>query len=87
VGFPFSSFIGPFAPDILAQKLERLAAFLGLSAAALALTGACKFPPVAALYLALPAADNPPSGFLSFLVITTDGFFFILKFFYLVELV
>jgi len=46
VGLPFSSFIGPSIPDILAQKDLRLAAAFGDFAACFALTGGLRVPPV-----------------------------------------
>jgi len=78
VGLPFSSFMAPLTPDIRAQKDDLRAAAFGDFLACSALTGGLRLPPVARLYLALPAAVRPPEGFLSFLVITTDGFFFIM---------
>ena len=56
VGRPFSSFIGPGIPDILAQKdfLRPASAFVfGLGA------GALRFEPVSLLYLARPLAVSP----------------------------
>ena len=56
MGLPFSSFIGPGIPVILAQNdLRRPASFfvLGLGA------GAFKLEPVALLYLARPLAVRP----------------------------
>jgi len=77
VGLPFSSFIGPGIPFIRAQKeaLRPLSAFvLGLGA------GALSFDPVAALYLARPAAVRPaPLDTGSFSPLPTDNdtdFFF-----------
>jgi hypothetical protein len=49
VGLPFSSFIGPATPPILAQKLLRRAAALGDFAASLADTGGFSLEPVVLL--------------------------------------
>jgi len=56
VGRPFSSFIGPGIPDILAQKdFLRPASVLVLGFGA----GAFRFEPVSLLYLARPLAVSP----------------------------
>ncbi len=72
VGRPFSSFIGPGIPDILAQKdfLRPASAFvLGFGA------GAFRFEPVSLLYLALPLAVNPaPFDTGSFSPLDTERF-------------
>jgi hypothetical protein len=62
VGRPFSSFIGPGIPDILAQKDLRRAASLGVLGLG---AGGLRpgFPGLAALYEALPLAFKPPAGF------------------------
>ena len=62
VGRPFSSFIGPGIPDILAQNDFRRAAALGDFLAWLALTGGFKFMP-SRFALRRPASFNPPFGF------------------------
>jgi hypothetical protein len=52
-----------FIPHIRLQKDLRLAADLGDFLASPALTGGLRFPPVALLYEARPAAFKPPLGF------------------------
>ena len=52
VGLPFGFFIGPFTPDMRAQKDLFLAPPPGC--------GALRLEPVARLYLALPLAVRPP---------------------------
>ena len=60
VGFPFSSFIGPGIPDILAQNdVRRLASFSVFGCGA----GGFRFIPCF-LALARPLAFKPPLGFL-----------------------
>jgi hypothetical protein len=61
VGLPLLSFIAPFTPDILAQKLAlRFAALEPLFT--LPVTGAFKLAPVFLLKYRLPAAFKPPEG-------------------------
>jgi hypothetical protein len=72
VGLPFSSFIGPGIPLILAQKDFLRGPPSGC--------GAFKFDPVAALYFALPLAVSPApleTGSFSPLPIARLGVFFL----------
>jgi hypothetical protein len=72
VGLPFSSFIGPLTPDILAQKDFFLDPPSGC--------GAFKLDPVAALYFALPLAVSPApldTGSFSPLPIAREGAFLV----------
>jgi hypothetical protein len=57
VSLPFSSLIGPFTPDIRAQKLFLRPARLPFGF--FSVTGALRFDPVARLCFALPFAVNP----------------------------